>query len=92
MKPQKRAAQKNVQVNYYYYNAAEIERLREKKYAFCLNDILSDLGSERSDAEEDNHLRIDLDHVKDLKVVLDDNKHYTNAAVMDDGEVIYIKL
>lgn len=92
MKPQKRASQKNVQVNYYYYNTAEIERLRAKKYAFCLNDLLSDLGSERSDVEEDNHLRIDLDHVKDLKVVLDDNKHYTNTAVMDDGEVIYTKL
>lgn len=92
MKPQKRAEQKNVEVNYYYYNTTEIERLREKKYAFCLNDILSELGFEKSNEEEDNYLRINLDYVKDLKVILDDSKHYTNVAVMEDGEVIYIKL
>lgn len=92
MKPQKRAEQKNIEVNYYYYNTEEIERLREKKYTFCVNDVLSSLLHEKSNYEEDNYLRVDLGYVKDLKVILDDSNHYTNAAVMEDGEVIYVKL
>lgn len=92
MKPQKRANQKNVEINYYHYETEELERLREKKYTFCINDIFSSLFHEESNYEEDNYLRVDLDYVKDLKVILDDNKQYSNVAVMEDGEVIYVNL
>ena len=81
MKPLKKAAQKNVQVNKDCY----IADLLEITGVFELSNV-SGISADEGD------YRVSLAHVKDLKVVLDDYGYYTTVAVMESGETVFVSL
>lgn len=81
MKPLKKAAQKNVQVNKEFYTA-DIADLLEIPGVFDLSGVSADEGD----------YRVALSRVKDLKVVLADYGYYTTVAVMESGETIFVSL
>ena len=84
MKPLKKAAQKNVQVNKECYTA-EIADLLEIPGIFDLSGISCVSADER-------YYRVALSRVKDLKVILDDYGYYTTVAVMESGETVFVTL
>lgn len=84
MKPLKKAAQKNVQVNKDCYTA-DIADLLEITGVFELSSV-SGISADEGD------YRVSLAHVKDLNVVLDDYGYYTTVAVMESGETIFVSL
>lgn len=84
MKPLKKAAQKNVQVNKECYTA-DIADLLEIPGIFELSSVSG------VSADEGDYL-VSLAHVKDLKVVLDDYGYYTTVAVMESGETVFVTL
>lgn len=84
MKPLKKAAQENVQVDKYCYTA-EIAELLEIPGIF-------DLSTVSGNSADEGDYRVSLTHVKDLKVVLNDYGYYTTVAVMESGETIFVTL
>lgn len=84
MKPLKKAAQKNVQVNKECYTA-DIADLLEIPGIF-------DLSSVSGVSADEGDYRVSLAHVKDLKVMLDEYGYYNTVAVMESGEIIFVTL
>lgn len=84
MKPLKKAAQKNVQVNKECYTA-DIADLLEIPGVF-------DLSSVSGVSADEGDYRVSLAHVKDLKVVLDEYGYYNTVAVMENGDTIFVTL
>ena len=85
MKPLKRAKQKNVEIDHDFYTIDEYDNL--------LNiDGVFDLRALDYSFEEENHLRISLEFVKDLKVILNEYGYYSTVAIMKTNEMIYINL
>lgn len=84
MKPLKKAAQKNVQVNKDCYTT-DIADLLDMQGIF-------DLSSVSGVSADEGDYRVSLAHVKDLKVMLDDYGYYTTVAVMESGETIFVSL
>lgn len=80
MKPTKRAQQINVEVNRDAYT--------EKQYA----ELVQIEGISQIEVCHMKSLRAFLDHVSDLKVAVDPYGYYTNVAVMNSGETIYVNL
>ena len=79
MKVLKRAEQRNVIVDKYWYTEEEINTFKLADYCFTLND--------------NNSLRIDLSYADKLEVVYDKNYGaYTNEVVMLDGTRIRVLL
>lgn len=76
MKPLKKAKQKNIIINAYYYTSSQLKTLEQKPGIFC----------------EGTHLRIFTDEIKTIKVVLDDYGYYTNVVVTKDDDIIYVEL
>ena len=84
MKPLKKAAQKNVQVNKECYTA-DIADLLEIPGIFDLPRV-SGVSADEGD------YRVSLAHVKDLKVMLDEYGYYNTVAVMNSGETVFVNL
>ena len=84
MKPLKKAAQKNVQVNKDCYTA-DIADLIDIQGIF-------DLSSVSGVSADEGDYRVSLAHVKDLKVVLDEYGYYNTVAVMNSGETVFVNL
>lgn len=84
MKPLKKAAQKNIQINKNCYTA-DIADLLDIQGIF-------DLSSVSGVSADEGDYRVSLAHVKDLKVMLDDYGYYTTVAVMESGETIFVSL
>ena len=80
MKVLKKADQKNVTLNTNYYTESQIDEM-VKNLEIC-----------KFDTDKPITYRIFLSEVKELKVVLDDYRFYTNVAVGKNGKSYYINL
>ena len=79
MKVLRRAEQRNVIVDKYWYTEEEINMFKLADYCFTLTN--------------NNDLRIDLSYADKLEVVYDKNYgSYTNEVVMNDGARIRVLL
>lgn len=78
MKPLKKAEQKNVDVDHFFYSDAEYEELENIDGVWRINRF-------------DKVLRVNLQKVEDLKIVCNEG-YYETVAVMNSGEVVHVKL
>lgn len=85
MKPLKKASQRNAEVNRGYYTDEEYWNLKLFSGVSTLKEATGlDFAGEE--------LRVFFEDCKEIKVVLDENGHYTNAAVLNNGLSVYINL
>lgn len=82
MRPLKKATQKNVPVNNFYYTREQLDKIAETVKGVCKNQFFAD---------DTQNVYISLAYVKDLKVKLHDG-YYTTVAVMNTGEEIFVEL
>lgn len=83
MKPLKKATQKNVLVNnFFFYTHKQLDEIAETVEGVIKNEFFKD---------DTEHVRISLNYVKDLKVKLHEG-YYTTVAVMYTGEEIFVEL
>ena len=82
MKPLKKATQKTVLVNNFFYTHEQLDEIDETVEGAIKNEFFKD---------DTKHVHISLDYVKDLKVKLHEG-HYTTVAVMYTGEEIFVEL
>ena len=97
MKILKRAEQKNVILNKYYYTEDEIKNMLNSGEIFFLNSSNSKKSGyekyERLTKEGiDIELRIFTSDLKELKVVLDEYGMYTTVGETENGRRYYITL
>lgn len=82
MKILKKAEQKNFLVNRAYYTDNELENLFNNGYLFFIT----------VDDSDNKDYRISQQHIKEIKVILDEYGFYTNVAVLNIGTEIYVEL
>ena len=82
MKPLKKAIQKNVRVNNFFYTRKQLDEIAETVEGVIKNEFFKD---------DTEHVRISLAYIKDLKVKLHKG-YYTTVAVMYTGEEIFVEL
>lgn len=93
MKPHKTAEQRNVAIDTYAYTDERLhEMLRNIKGVFSMYQIDAIDTAYTSERLYLDGAAISLQHVKDLRVELDEYGYYRSVAVMDSGEHIYIVL
>lgn len=96
MKILKKAEQKNVVVANEFYTDNELENMMSNKTTWFFNseyDICYDfeIYKEMQFEGKEIELRIFTSDCKELKVVLE-NGHYTTAAILNNGEKVFIEL
>lgn len=93
MKILKKAEQKNVTVNKYYYTLKDANELLLNNKVFYFDDNYNECKNELDTVTfEDTVLRIFTDNIDRLEVVLDDYGMYTTVAYMKNGTRIYVEL
>ena len=99
MKTVKKATQRNVTLNLMMYDEIELRTMLKNKeivrFYFDENENFKEDYSEPTWwvwDELKEQLRLFLDDVKEIKVELDEDGHYTTVAIRDDGKKFYVDL
>lgn len=99
MKVLKKAMQKNIELEQYYYTEEDIKVmfltrqlffLRSKD--FSVSENYEEWVQEHYITSERPELRISTDDLKEIKVVLNEEKFYTTVAIGNNGKQYFVKL
>lgn len=92
MKVLKKANQKNVIVNKYYYNELDIKYMLIHSDIFYYDENIDNCYDYNDYDFEYQIYRIFTDDIKELKVVCDEEGFYTNVAILKNGKSIFVEL